>query len=58
MASLAMEAISEFVKTGKKPEKTPGLNFTDTGCALVTDKPVPGVPSITTKEASKICWGN
>lgn len=58
MASLAMEAISEFIKTGKKPEKTAGLNFTDTGVALVTDKPVAGVPSITSKEASKICWGN
>jgi fructose transport system substrate-binding protein len=29
----------------------------DTGEKLVTDKPVAGVPSITSDEAMKICWG-
>jgi fructose transport system substrate-binding protein len=57
MASKAMEAIAEFVKTGKKPEKTPGLDFTDTGATLITDKPVDGVPSITSDEGLKKCWG-
>jgi len=57
MASMAMEAIAEFAKTGKKPEKTSGLEFTDTGVALVTDKPVEGVPSITSEEGLKLCWG-
>ncbi len=57
MASKGVQAIADFVKTGKKPEKTPGLDFTDTGATLITDKPVPGVPSITSAEGLKICWG-
>jgi fructose transport system substrate-binding protein len=36
---------------------SPGLAFYDTGVALVTDKPVTGVDSITSAEAAKICWG-
>jgi fructose transport system substrate-binding protein len=57
MASKAMEAIAEFVKTGKKPEKTPGLDFFNTGTTLITDKPVDGVPSINTKDGLDRCWG-
>ncbi len=57
MASKGLEAITQFVKTGKKPEKTPGLDFTDTGATLITDKPVPGVPSISSAEGLKLCWG-
>jgi len=57
MASFGVEAAVEFVKSGKKPENTPGLDFFDTGVMLVTDKPVDGVPSITSEEALKQCWG-
>jgi fructose transport system substrate-binding protein len=57
MASMAMQAIADFVKTGKKPEKTPGLEFTDTGATLITDKPVDGVPSISVEDGLKKCWG-
>jgi fructose transport system substrate-binding protein len=57
MASMALEAIAKFAKTGEKPQKTPGLDFYDTGATLVTDKPVPGVPSISTDEGLKLCWG-
>lgn len=57
MAAMAMEAIAEFAKTGKKPEATPGLEFTDTGATLITDKPVEGVPSITSDEGLKILLG-
>jgi len=57
MAEKGVEAIAQFVKTGKKPEKTPGLDFTDTGATLITDKPVKGVPSITSAEGLKLCWG-
>jgi fructose transport system substrate-binding protein len=57
MASMGLEAIINFAKTGKKPEKTPGLDFFDTGAVLVTDKPVAGVPSINTDEGMKKCWG-
>ena len=51
MASDGVEAIAEYVKSGKKPESK------DTGERLVTDHPVPGVPSITTDEGMKLCWG-
>jgi fructose transport system substrate-binding protein len=51
MASDGVEAIAEYIKSGKKPESK------DTGEQLVTDKPVPGVPSITVEEGMKRCWG-
>ena len=57
MASLGIEAIKTYADTGNKPEPTPGKNFFDTGVALVTDKPVEGVPSIDTKEGLDKCWG-
>ncbi|MCZ7481312.1 substrate-binding domain-containing protein [Agrobacterium rhizogenes] len=57
MASLGVEAIVEYVKSGKKPEASPGLPFFNTGVTLVTDKPVAGVESITSDEALKACWG-
>ncbi len=51
MASDGVEAIADFVKTGKKPQSK------DTGEQLVTDHPVPGVPSISVEEGLKKCWG-
>ena len=57
MAALGVEAIVEFAKSGKKPEVTPGLDFFDTGVTLITDHPAAGVPSITSEEGAKICWG-
>ncbi len=57
MASMDVEAIVKFKKTGEKPKTTPGLTFFNTGVTLVTDKPVPGVESITSDEAMKKCWG-
>jgi fructose transport system substrate-binding protein len=51
MASKGVEAVVEFLKTGKKPVSI------DTGEQLVTDHPVPGVPSIDTTEGAKLCWG-
>jgi fructose transport system substrate-binding protein len=57
MASLGVEAVAEYAKSGKKPQPTPGLQFYDTGVALITDKPVNGVPSITSKEGLTKCWG-
>jgi len=43
--------------TGEKPQNTPGLDFFNTGVELVTDRPVAGIPSITSEEALKKCWG-
>ncbi len=57
MASLGIEAIAEFAKTGEKPSATEGKTFTDTGVALVTDTPVEGVESIDTKKGLDLCWG-
>jgi fructose transport system substrate-binding protein len=51
MASEGVKAVVDFVKNGKKPESM------DTGEKLVTDHPVPGVPSIDTAEGAKLCWG-
>ena len=57
MAADGIEAIKNFVETGKKPEKTKGLDFHNTGVNLVTDHPVEGVPSISVEEGLKKCWG-
>ncbi len=57
MASLGVEAVTEFAKTGKKPENSEGLSFYNTGVKLVTDEPVEGIPSITSEEALAQCWG-
>ena len=57
MASKGVEAAVEYVKTGKKPQPSPGLDFFNTGVALVTDHPVAGVPSISSKEGLAKCWG-
>jgi len=57
MASLGVEAVVDYAKTGKKPENSEGLSFFNTGVKLVTDEPVNGIPSITSEEALKQCWG-
>ena len=57
MASLGVEAVAKFAKSGEKPQPSPGLDFYNTGVALVTDKPVEGIESITSDEALKKCWG-
>ena len=51
MAADGVQAIVDYVKTGKKPSSI------DTGEKLVTDHPVPGVPSINSDEGMKLCWG-
>jgi fructose transport system substrate-binding protein len=51
MASDGVAAIAEYIKSGKKPTSK------DTGEQLVTDHPVPGVPSISVEEGLKKCWG-
>lgn len=57
MASLGIEAIKAFADTGKKPAPTEGKDFFDTGVTLITDSPVDGIPSITSAEGLKVCWG-
>jgi fructose transport system substrate-binding protein len=59
MAQLGVDAIKQVVDSdGKdKPAVTPGKTFLDAGVALVTDKKVPGVDSISVAEGQKVCWG-
>lgn len=58
MATMGMEAIATIARGGEKPKTSDGLDFFNTGVALVTDKPVDGLESITSAEGAKICWGN
>jgi fructose transport system substrate-binding protein len=58
MATLGMEAIAKVARGGEKPKTSPGLDFFNTGVALVTDKKVDGVDSISADDGAKICWGN
>lgn len=57
MAELGVEAIKKIATGGEKPQVTSGLDFYDTGVALVTDKPVSGVESIDSTEGAELCWG-
>jgi fructose transport system substrate-binding protein len=57
MASEGVKAIADHAKDGTKPKPTEGLDFFDTGVALVTDEPQDGVDSIDTAKAKSICWG-
>ena len=57
MAQLGVQAIFDLVETGEVPEVTEGLDFYNTGVALVTDEPQDGVDSIDAAEGSEICWG-
>jgi fructose transport system substrate-binding protein len=57
MAQLGVDAIATIARGGEAPALSPGLDFYDTGVALVTDKPATGVDSITSTEGAEICWG-
>ena len=57
MATLGMEAIKTLADGGAAPANSPGLDFFDTGVALVTDSPVDGVDSISVADGQAICWG-
>ncbi|WP_322097107.1 sugar ABC transporter substrate-binding protein [Pelagibius sp. Alg239-R121] len=57
MAALGVEAVAAFAASGDKPKNTPGLDFFDTGVTLITDEPVDGVPSISSKDGLTQCWG-
>jgi fructose transport system substrate-binding protein len=59
MAEMGVETLKKMVDSNgaDKPQNSPGLPFVDAGVALVTEKPVEGVESITAAEAEAICWG-
>lgn len=56
MASLGIEAIDKYIKTGEKPQNTAGLDFFNTGVELITDKPVAGIESKSSKQGLSLCW--
>lgn len=57
MASKGIEAIRAWAEDGTKPENTPGLDFFNTGVELITDQPVSGIESLTSREGLAKCWG-
>ncbi len=57
MATMGMEAVAKIARGGEAPKTTDGLDFFDTGVALVTDEPVDGVDSIDSAKGAAICWG-
>lgn len=57
MASLGIQAIADFVATGARPANTDGLDFFNTGVELITDRPVDGIPSLTSADGLGRCWG-
>ncbi|QDP97259.1 sugar ABC transporter substrate-binding protein [Microlunatus elymi] len=57
MARLGVAAIAKIARGGPPPGKTAGKNFYDTGTALATNDPIPGVKSQTPAAAAKTCWG-
>jgi fructose transport system substrate-binding protein len=57
MAAMGVEAVKTFVESGKKPEASAGLDITNTGVDLVTDKPAEGIKSMDSAAAAKACWG-
>ena len=57
MAALGIEAVVIYAKKGVKPGATPGLDFYNTGVELITNRPVPGIPSLSAAEGLKKCWG-
>jgi hypothetical protein len=57
MATLGMAANKALAEGGAAPEVTPGLEFFNTGVALVTGTPADGVDSISVADGQAICWG-
>ena len=58
MASLGVDSIAKLAKGGSKPSVSSGLDFYDTGTALVTASPVSGVSSETVAQGKAACWGS
>jgi fructose transport system substrate-binding protein len=57
MASLGVEAIVKIVQTGEVPANSPGLDFFNTGVALIATEPIEGVPSETPEFGLENAWG-
>jgi fructose transport system substrate-binding protein len=52
MAESAVDAVIDFVRTGRRP-----VGFIDTGAKLITDRPHPGLDGQDTAFGLASCWG-
>lgn len=57
MAEEGVKAIKAIAEGGEPPVPSDGLDFFNTGVALITDTPAEGVESIDTAAGLEICWG-
>jgi fructose transport system substrate-binding protein len=57
MADLGVKAIADFVREGKKPEVSAGLDFFNTGVTLIAKDPVAGVDSKDPQYGLDNAWG-
>ena len=57
MAGLGVEAVAQFAADGTLPAPSEGLDFYNTGVALITDQPVEGLESYDTTWGLENCWG-
>ena len=58
MASLGVDSIAKLARGGSKPSVSSGLDFYDTGTALVTASPITGVSTETVAQGKAGCWGS
>ncbi|MFS4091073.1 substrate-binding domain-containing protein [Streptomyces sp. AF1A] len=57
MAAEGLAAVAAHVKNGSKPSPSSGQAFTDTGVSLITNTPVPDLPSQKSDWGMAHCWG-
>jgi fructose transport system substrate-binding protein len=57
MAEEGVKAIKAIATGGEPPAVSEGLDFFNTGVALITDTPAEGVESLDTAAGLEICWG-
>lgn len=55
-ATLALQAAVAWIKDKTKPTPTAGLDYVDSGSALVSNKPIAGVATISADEAGSLCF--
>jgi fructose transport system substrate-binding protein len=56
MGAAGIKAAVDYVRNGVTPENPAGEDFTNTGTKLITDKPVAGLDSITSKDGLAACY--
>lgn len=58
MAALGVDSIAKLARGGSKPSVTAGLDFYDTGTALVATKQYSGVTVQSPAAGASACWGS